>query len=116
MAASHRAIYGRFPLAAGVGAGQIPHNNIFCPAGTGRAPQQREVFMKRALYSGVAAIAFTAFLVAAPLRLSAQPNVAIDADDIGGVVIGPNGPEAGVWVIAETRDLPTRYAKMVVTD
>ena len=29
---------------------------------------------------------------------------------------GPNGPEAGVWVIAETRDLPTRYAKMVVTD
>jgi hypothetical protein len=72
--------------------------------------------MKRALYSGVAAIAITAFLVAAPLRLSAQPNVAIDADDIGGVVTGPNGPEAGVWVIAETRDLPTRYAKMVVTD
>ena len=34
---------------------------------------------------------------------------AIDADDIGGVVTGPNGPEAGVWVIAETRDLPVRY-------
>ena len=32
--------------------------------------------------------------------------VAIDADDIGGVVTGPSGPEAGVWVIAETRDLP----------
>jgi hypothetical protein len=28
---------------------------------------------------------------------------AIDADHIGGVVTGPNGPEAGVWVIAETR-------------
>jgi len=40
----------------------------------------------------------------------------IDDDDIGGVVTGPNGPEAGVWVIAETHDLPTRYAKIVVTD
>ena len=28
----------------------------------------------------------------------------------------PNGPEAGVWVIAETTDLPTKFAKMVVTD
>jgi hypothetical protein len=36
--------------------------------------------------------------------------------DIGGVVSGPKGPEAGVWVIAETRDLPTKYAKVVVTD
>ena len=42
--------------------------------------------------------------------------VAIDADDIGGVVTGPNGPEAGVWVIAETRELPVRYIKSVVTD
>jgi hypothetical protein len=41
---------------------------------------------------------------------------AIDPDDIGGVVAGPNGPEAGVWVIAETRDLPVRYIKSVVTD
>jgi hypothetical protein len=37
-------------------------------------------------------------------------------DDIAGVVRGPDGPEAGVWVIAETYDLPTRFAKMVVTD
>lgn len=36
--------------------------------------------------------------------------------NIEGVVRGPNGPEAGVWVIAETHDLPTRYAKIVVTD
>jgi hypothetical protein len=35
---------------------------------------------------------------------------------IGGVVQGPNGPEAGVWVIAETADLPTRFIKIVVTD
>ena len=42
--------------------------------------------------------------------------VPIDADDIGGLVSGPAGPEAGVWVIAETRDLPTLFRKIVVTD
>jgi len=36
--------------------------------------------------------------------------------EIGGVVHGPKGPEAGVWVIAETVDLPTGFAKVVVTD
>jgi len=40
----------------------------------------------------------------------------IDSDDIAGVVAGPGGPEAGVWVIAETSDLPTKFAKIVVTD
>src|SRR5499427_4569414 len=43
-------------------------------------------------------------------------TVAIDNDDIGGVVTSANGPEAGVWVIAETTGLPTPFAKMVVTD
>src|ERR1051325_3631037 len=42
--------------------------------------------------------------------------VAIDADDIGGTVASAKGAEAGVWVIAETTDLPTKFAKMVVTD
>ena len=42
--------------------------------------------------------------------------VAIDKDDIGGVVTGAQGPEAGVWVIAETRGTPTRLIKSVVTD
>ena len=36
--------------------------------------------------------------------------------DIAGVVTGARGPEAGVWVIAETSDLPTKFAKIVVTD
>src|SRR5690349_4642183 len=40
----------------------------------------------------------------------------IDPDDIGGVVTGPRGPEAGVWVIAETSELPTRFVRIVVTD
>jgi hypothetical protein len=43
-------------------------------------------------------------------------TVAIDKDDLGGVVTGPRGPEAGVWVIAETTELPARYAKIAVTD
>jgi hypothetical protein len=72
--------------------------------------------MKRAMVCLVAAAASAAFLMAAPQRGFAQKAVPIDNDDIGGVVTGPHGPEAGVWVIAETRDLPTRYAKMVVTD
>ncbi|WP_276372818.1 hypothetical protein [Chryseolinea sp. H1M3-3] len=45
-----------------------------------------------------------------------KESIEIGDDDIGGIVTGPNGPEAGVWVIAETHDLPTRYAKIVVTD
>src|SRR5687767_3969124 len=43
-------------------------------------------------------------------------TVAIDADDIGGIVTSAKGPEAGVWVIAETTETPTRFARMVVTD
>lgn len=43
-------------------------------------------------------------------------DIALDRDDIGGVVTGPNGPEAGVWVVAETGDFATRFAKIVVTD
>ncbi len=39
-----------------------------------------------------------------------------DDDDIAGVVTGASGPEAGVWVIAETSDLPTKFARIVVTD
>jgi hypothetical protein len=72
--------------------------------------------LKARLYLTVAAIGIAALLAAAPAQLGAQTAVAIDNDDIGGVVTGANGPEAGVWVIAETTDLPTRYIKSVVTD
>jgi hypothetical protein len=47
---------------------------------------------------------------------AAPGGLQIDADDIAGVVTSPAGAEAGVWVIAETSDLGTRYAKIVVTD
>lgn len=74
--------------------------------------------VRRILYSTVAAIGLAAFSAALPQPSMAQQAaaVAIDNDDIGGVVTGPNGPEAGVWVIAETTDLPTKFARMVVTD
>jgi hypothetical protein len=67
--------------------------------------------------SVVASIAIGSFLLFTP-SFAQQPasDVAIDNNDIGGVVTGPKGPEAGVWVIAETRDLPVRYIKSVVTD
>ena len=64
------------------------------------------------LYWGVAAIGVAALLAACAAGLGTQTG----AGDLGGVVSGPKGPEAGVWVIAETTDLPTKYAKIVVTD
>ena len=52
----------------------------------------------------------------AAFAFSASAQVDVGGSDIGGVVNGRNGPEAGVWVIAETTDLPTKFARIVVTD
>jgi hypothetical protein len=60
----------------------------------------------------LSALCLAALVAAAP----ASAQVAIDSDDIGGVVRSAKGPEAGVWVIAETTDLPTKFARSVVTD
>jgi hypothetical protein len=70
------------------------------------------------LRAGTAALAIAAGLAALTSGARAQQTAAVtvDADDIGGVVSGPKGPEAGVWVIAETGDLPTKFVKIVVTD
>lgn len=73
---------------------------------------KRETFMlKRILY-----VIVLAGLLGMGACKSGTESVQVEEDDIGGVVTGANGPEAGVWVIAETHDLPTRYAKIVVTD
>ena len=48
--------------------------------------------------------------------LAQQGALTIGANDLGGGVTSPNGPEAGVWVISETRDLPTKFVKIVVTE
>ena len=45
-----------------------------------------------------------------------QFHQAKDTASLSGVVTSTDGPEAGVWVIAETADLPTRFARIVVTD
>jgi hypothetical protein len=68
--------------------------------------------------AGIASLAALSSSLLFTPSYAQQPaaGVAIDSDDIGGVVTGPKGPEAGVWVIAETRDLPVRYIKSVVTD
>src|SRR2546428_7051803 len=71
--------------------------------------------------SSTALIGLAALLAFGPgARPDAQGTpggpVQIDNDDIGGVVTSKNGPEAGVWVIAETTELGTRFAKIAVTD
>ena len=73
---------------------------------------------KKALSLGLILFANVVALVSLPRQLGSQQNasVRIDGDDIGGVVRSAKGPEAGVWVIAETTDLPTKFAKIVATD
>jgi hypothetical protein len=76
--------------------------------------------IKTVLYVGVATIALLTAMLPGVIQAQTQQQSAaavnIGDTDLGGVVTGPSGPEAGVWVIAETTDLPTKYAKMVVTD
>src|SRR5947208_14697202 len=72
---------------------------------------------KRVLYPSIAT---GVILLASLSRLNAQQSpeeaISLGSDDIGGVVTSAKGLEAGVWVIAETTDLPTKFAKIVVTD
>src|SRR5882762_3442294 len=91
---------------------RLPRNSRLGPS-TARGMRMRKI-----LFTGVGAIGIAAVGCVAPASLQAQQTaaVAIDNDDIGGVVTGPGGPEAGVWVIAETRDLPVRFIRIVVTD
>jgi hypothetical protein len=71
-------------------------------------------------YTALAMLGIAVVLGAGMAGVNAQqaddPAIRIDANELGGVVMGASGPEAGVWVIAETTDLPTRFAKIVVTD
>jgi hypothetical protein len=59
---------------------------------------------------------FPTALFLAVLLAGCQARLGAPETDLSGVVTSANGPEAGVWVIAETTDLPTRFAKIVVTD
>ncbi|MES2565058.1 MAG: carboxypeptidase-like regulatory domain-containing protein, partial [Pseudomonadota bacterium] len=73
----------------------------------------------RVMFPVAAALVIAAVVAACAGRLTqheGEPPIRVGANDIGGVVTSAQGPEAGVWVIAETTDLPTKFAKMVVTD
>src|SRR5713101_1843846 len=75
--------------------------------------------MRTLRYIGILVACCGVFLAVWLGRGNAQQSgdaVKIDNDDIGGVVTSDKGAEAGVWVIAETTDLPTRLIKIVVTD
>ena len=67
---------------------------------------------------GIGAITVAAVLLTAIASRAEEtdPAIQIGENDLGGVVSSASGPEAGVWVIAETTDLPTKFAKVVVTD
>src|SRR6202046_386605 len=72
--------------------------------------------LKKAI-SGVVALAAVVVSVAICAdSLGAAAGAEVNANEMGGVATSARGPEAGVWVIAETTQLPTRFAKIVVTD
>src|SRR5262249_56897795 len=75
-------------------------------SGAWKIRREDEMSLRQVLYSSAPAIGLAAFVaaVASPADAQQAVAVAIDEDDIGGVVTGANGPEAGVWVIAETTD------------
>ena len=63
----------------------------------------------------VGLLATAMFLTAAVAWVTPVTGQATQSDEITGVVMSGNGPEEGVWVIAETDDLGTRFVKTVVT-
>src|ERR1700680_1434041 len=74
---------------------------------------------KRAVNTGIAIVlaALLAVMLAGLLAgQSKSESVRVGSADLGGVVTSSNGAEAGVWVIAEATDLPTKFVKIVVTD
>jgi hypothetical protein len=64
----------------------------------------------------LARVTMLAGLLLPATALHAQQTLTVGATEIGGTVTSAAGPEAGVWVIAETTDLPTKFARIVVTD
>jgi hypothetical protein len=74
------------------------------------------MIFRRHSSAALAAAAIAVMAWCGPAAAQQKPALKVGPDAIGGQVTGPHGPEAGVWVIAETTDLPTKYAKMVVTN
>src|SRR5437867_539178 len=76
--------------------------------------------MKTRTILRAAIVSFAVFAIASHAAMHAGQQtgdtIRIDNDDIGGVVSSSTGREAGVWVIAETNNLPTKFSRIVVTD
>src|SRR5580692_2414310 len=75
-------------------------------------------FMTKKVFYALIATGLILFVSLSGLnaRQSSLEAISIGGDGIGGVVTSSKGPEPGVWVIAETADLPTKFVKIVVTD
>ncbi len=71
---------------------------------------------KRTLAPGIVIALLVAAVAGFLAAQTRSETVRVGNTDIGGVVSSPNGPEAGVWVIAETTELPTKFVRIVVTD
>ena len=100
-----------------VGAIRDVYYAVIC-FGIGRIPETEDR-MKAHPFVHVAALAVAGWMILPTGSASAQQarglRVDIGKKDIGGVVTSSKGPEAGVWVIAETAETPTRFARIVVT-
>jgi hypothetical protein len=73
---------------------------------------------KKAFYlASSAMLILTVLGLTRPGHTARKPAaIPMDSTDIAGVVTSSKGPEAGVWVIAETKDFSTGFRKIVVTD
>src|SRR5438270_10261815 len=82
--------------------------------------EENKMKANRHQYRKRAAAAVAALFFGMPAQVHSQQRtsaaITIGNNDLGGVVTSADGPEAGVWVIAETTDLPTKFARSVVTD
>ena len=71
-------------------------------------------------YFRLSAAVAAALVIVATSEIGTQhvlgASLSVGKKSIGGVVTSSKGPEAGIWVIAETKDLPTKFARIVVTD
>src|SRR5438034_2853941 len=85
-----------------------------------RAHRRLHMIARWPVHIGVVAVTVAILFAFSPVEVKSQRDTAgavtVGAGDLGGVVTGTKGPQAGVWVIAETNDLPTKLAKVVVTD
>jgi hypothetical protein len=80
-------------------------------------PREVNIMSKRVLFPLIpTGVMLFVSLSGLNAQQSSGEALSIGADDIAGVVTSTKGPEAGVWVIAETADLPAKFVKIVVTD